>query len=44
MRPAIPAAWVDRAVGNRLNKLIDQELFRRLVLRIISVNSANLCW
>jgi len=42
--PAIPAVWVGSAIGNRLNKRMNQELFRRLILGIIFVTSAKLCW
>lgn len=44
MLPAIPAVWVGSAVGNRLNRRMNQELFRRLVLCTIFVISAKLCW
>jgi uncharacterized membrane protein YfcA len=42
--PAVPAVWVGSAIGNRLNKRVNQELFRRLVLGVILIISAKLCW
>jgi uncharacterized membrane protein YfcA len=44
MLPAIPAVWVGSIIGNRLNKRMNQELFRRLILGVIFVISAKLCW
>ncbi len=42
--PAIPAVWAGSAIGNRLNRRMDQDLFRKLVLATIFAISAELCW
>lgn len=42
--PAVPAVWLGSALGNAVNKRMDQELFRRIVLGVIFVVSATLCF
>ena len=42
--PAIPAVWVGSALGNMANKRMNQELFRKLVLAVIFIVSAKLCF
>ncbi len=42
--PAIPAVWIGSAIGNRLNGRMDQKLFRKLILGVIFIISAKLCW
>lgn len=44
MLPAVPAVWLGSAIGNCLNSRMNQELFRRLILGVIFVLSAKLCW
>jgi uncharacterized membrane protein YfcA len=42
--PAFPAVWLGGAIGNTANKRMDQEFFRKLVLAVIFVVSAKLCF
>ncbi|MCL1939509.1 MAG: sulfite exporter TauE/SafE family protein [Desulfovibrionaceae bacterium] len=42
--PAIPAVWLGSAIGNTANKRMNQELFRKLVLAVIFIVSAKLCF
>ena len=42
--PAIPAVWIGSAIGNAANKRMNQELFRKLVLTVILLVSAKLCF
>ena len=42
--PAIPAVWAGSALGNAANKRMNQILFRKLVLAIIFLVSAKLCF
>ena len=44
MLPAIPAVWAGSALGNRLNKRMNQDLFRKVVLGVIFLVSAKLCF
>lgn len=42
--PAVPAVWVGSALGNAANKRMNQNLFRKLVLAVIFIVSAKLCF
>ena len=42
--PAIPAVWLGSAIGNMANKQMNQEFFRKLVLIVILLVSAKLCF
>ena len=42
--PAIPAVWAGSAIGNAANKRMNQEFFRRLVLVVVLLVSAKLCF
>ncbi len=41
--PVIPAVWLGGALGNKANKQMHPELFRKIVLVIIFIVSAGLC-
>jgi len=42
--PAIPAVWLGSAIGNAANKHMNQEFFRKLVLAVIFIVAAKLCF
>lgn len=44
MLPAVPAVWAGSALGDRINKRMDQALFRKVVLGVIFFISAKLCF
>jgi len=41
---AVPGVWVGSAIGNVANKRMNQEFFRKLVLTVIFIMAAKLCF
>ncbi len=42
--PAVPAVWLGSSLGNLANKRMNQQLFRKIVLGVIFIVSAKLCF
>lgn len=41
--PAIPAVWLGGALGNKANKQMNPDLFRKIVLVVLFIVSAGMC-